>query len=212
VNVVKDPGDGREVEGASGERGAAGARGERSAGASGKRGAGGEPGAGGTRATAAARDDAAVTRFVERFAANLEQSGVPRMPARVFVALLATDSGSLTAAELADSLHVSPAAISGAVRYLLQVSLIAREREPGSRRDRYRVWDDAWYEAVVRRERLLMLWEESAREGVEALGRGTPAGARMAETVAFFAFLRREMPALLERWRYERAARPAPDR
>jgi predicted transcriptional regulator len=159
---------------------------------------------GGRGGERAARDEAAVARFVERFAANLEQSGVPRMPARVFVALLATDSGSLTAAELAERLQVSPAAVSGAVRYLTQVSLIARERDPGSRRDRYRVWDDAWYEATIRRERLLMLWEESAREGVEALGPDTGAGARMAETVAFLQFLQREMPALLQRWRDER--------
>jgi predicted transcriptional regulator len=167
--------------------------------------------AGGTRAAAgggepphSARDEAAVARFVERFAANLEQSGVPRMPARVFVALLATDSGSLTAAELAERLHASPAAISGAVRYLTQVGLIGREREPGSRRDRYRVWDDAWYEAIVRRERLLQLWEESAREGVDALGADTGAGKRMAETVAFFEFLQFEMPRLLQRWRAQR--------
>jgi predicted transcriptional regulator len=152
------------------------------------------------------RDDAAVARFVERFAANLEESGFPRMPARVFVALLATDSGSLTAAELAERLQASPAAISGAVRYLAQLSLIGREREPGSRRDRYRVYDDAWYEASVRRERLLTRWEETVREGVDVLGAGSAAGARMAETLAFFEFLRREMPAVLERWRQERDA------
>ena len=135
------------------------------------------------------RDDEAVARFVERFAITLEESGVPRMPARVFVTLLATDSGALTAAELAER---------------LQVDLITRERDPGSRRDRYRVFDDAWYEATVRRERLLLRWEDSAREGVAALGRDTPAGARMVETVAFFEFLRREMAALQERWRQER--------
>ena len=39
--------------------------------------------------------------FVERFASVLTESGFPRMPARVFAALLATDSGRLTAAELA---------------------------------------------------------------------------------------------------------------
>jgi DNA-binding transcriptional ArsR family regulator len=154
------------------------------------------------------RDEAAVARFVERFAAILEESGVPRMPARVFVALLSTDSGSLTAAQLAERLQASPAAISGAVRYLTQVSLIGREREPGSRRDRYRVWDDAWYEATLRREHLLARWEESAREGIDVLGAGTPAGERMAESRAFFAFLRREMPALLERWRQERGDAP----
>ena len=150
------------------------------------------------------RDDQAVTRFVERFATTLEESGVPRMPARVFVTLLATEAGALTAAELAERLQVSPAAMSGAVRYLFLVDLITRERDPGSRRDRYRVFDDAWYEATVRRERLLMRWEDSAREGAAALGPDTPAGARMVETVAFFQFLRREMAALQERWRQER--------
>jgi DNA-binding transcriptional regulator GbsR (MarR family) len=158
--------------------------------------------------SAARNRDAAVARFVERFAAILQDSGVPPMPARVFVALLSTDSGSLTAAQLAERLQASPAAISGAVRYLVQVSLIGREREPGSRRDRYRVWDDAWYEATLRREHLLARWEESAREGIEVLGAGTAAGQRMAESQAFFAFLRREMPALLERWREERDAKP----
>ena len=42
-------------------------------------------------------DQDAVARFVERFAGGLADAGMPRMPARVFVALLATDSGRLTA-------------------------------------------------------------------------------------------------------------------
>jgi predicted transcriptional regulator len=153
-------------------------------------------------------NDDTIAQFVERFAAILELSGVPRMPARVFVALLATDSGTLTAAELAEQLQASPAAISGAVRYLVQVSLISRERDPGSRRDRYRVYEDTWYEATLRREHLLARWEESASEGVDVLGADTPAGRRMAESRAFFAFLRREMPVLLERWRQERGDAP----
>jgi predicted transcriptional regulator len=161
----------------------------------------------GGRARSGARDPSAVARFVDRFAATLEAAGFPRMPARVFAALLATDSGALTAAELAGLLQASPAAISGAVRYLVPLGLIARERDPGSRRDRYRVYDDAWYEATLRREQLLMRWEEAAREGVEVLGADTPAGARMAESRTFFEFLRREMPQLLERWRAERRSR-----
>jgi len=155
-----------------------------------------------------AKDDA-VASFVERFASTLIDAGVPRMPAFVFVTLLTTDSGRLTAAELAERLQVSPAAISGAVRYLAQVGLLSREREPGSRRDRYRVHDDAWYESTLRREQLLSRWESTAREGVDALGPDTPAGARLAESVAFFEFLRREVPAILERWREERDVRRA---
>jgi DNA-binding transcriptional regulator GbsR (MarR family) len=150
------------------------------------------------------RDPAAVNKFIETFASAFVDAGVPRMPSRAFAAILASDAGRLTAAELAEQLQASPAAISGAVRYLIQVSLIARERDPGSRRDVYAVGDDGWYEAIVRRERLLDLWARAVRDGVAALGPDTPAGARLAETLAFFEFLQAEMPALLERWRARR--------
>jgi DNA-binding transcriptional regulator GbsR (MarR family) len=147
------------------------------------------------------RDQRAVAGFIERFAMALTEAGFPRMPARVFAGLLATDSGRLTAAGLASLLQVSPAAVSGAVRYLAQVNLASREREPGSRSDYYRVHDDVWYEAVARRDQVLARWERSLREGIEVLGADTPAGARMAETLAFFEFLQKELPALLRRWR-----------
>ena len=93
--------------------------------------------------------------FIERFASVLTESGFPRMPARVFAALLATDSGRLTAAELAGLLHVSAAAISGAVSYLVQVNLASREAEPGSRREHYRVHSGTWYEAIARKDQVL---------------------------------------------------------
>jgi DNA-binding transcriptional regulator GbsR (MarR family) len=145
-----------------------------------------------------------VARFVERFGSVMEEGGVPRMPARVFSALLATDSGRLTAAELAEQLQISPAAVSGAVRYLIGVNLLSREREPGSRRDVYRLHNDVWYEAIVNREPLLSRWQRAIEDGVEAVGAASPAGVRLTETAEFFAFLRAEMPALLERWRAQR--------
>src|SRR5882757_167509 len=85
-----------------------------------------------------------VARFVERFALMMAEAGLPRMPARVFGALLVTDTGKRTAGELAEALQVSPAAISGAVRYLGQVGLVLRARNPGDRRDHYEVFDDLW--------------------------------------------------------------------
>jgi DNA-binding transcriptional regulator GbsR (MarR family) len=147
------------------------------------------------------RNPEAVARFIERFASVMVEGGVPRMPARVFAALLTRDDGRLTSAELAALLRVSPAAVSGAVRYLEQVSLVGREREPGSRRDRYVIQHDLWYEAVLAREPLLARWERALGEGVEALGADTPAGERLEGSVAFFEFLQEEMPALLARWR-----------
>ena len=146
-----------------------------------------------------------VSRFVERFASVLVEGGMPRMPSRVFAMLLATDSGRLTAVELAERLQVSPAAISGAVRYLTQVSLISREREPGSRKDVYRLHDDQWYEAVVRRESLLSRWERAVLDGIDAVGPDTLAGARLRDTADFFQFLAAEMPLVLARWRDQRS-------
>ncbi len=143
----------------------------------------------------------AVSRFVESFASALVEAGVPHMPALVFVTLLATDSGGLTAEELATQLQVSRAAISGAVKYLDQVGLTSRERQPGSRRYRYVLRDPTWYTVVARRERILERWIDTTRAGVEALGASTPAGRRLAESLAFFEFLSEEMPALLARWR-----------
>lgn len=151
-----------------------------------------------------ARTREAISQFVERFAAQLVEAGMARMPARVFACLLASDSGVLTSAELGERLQISPAAVSGAIRYLAQVDMVSREREPGSRRDRYRVHSDQWYEALARRENVLTRWEGTLRDGVESLGATTPAGRRLNETVVFFEFLQKELPVLLERWRDHR--------
>ncbi|MYT69965.1 MULTISPECIES: MarR family transcriptional regulator [unclassified Streptomyces] len=143
-------------------------------------------------------------RFVERFAAQLVEAGMTRMPARIFAALLASDSGALTSAELGERLRVSPAAVSGAVRYLTQQHMVTREREPGTRRDLFRVHDNQWYEALTNRDNVLKRWEDVLREGADAIGAGSPAGRRLAETLAFFEFVQTELAEMMERWREHR--------
>ncbi|MCQ4212705.1 MULTISPECIES: GbsR/MarR family transcriptional regulator [Streptomyces] len=157
--------------------------------------------------TRAADDDAAAvarSRFVERFAGQLVEAGMTRMPARIFAALLASDSGALTSAQLGEQLKVSPAAVSGAVRYLTQQHMVSREREPGTRRDLFRVHDNQWYEALTSRDSVLKHWEDALREGVESLGADTPAGRRVGETLAFFEFVQSELGGMMDRWREHR--------
>jgi DNA-binding transcriptional regulator GbsR (MarR family) len=151
------------------------------------------------------RDEEAVRRFVERFALDLTDSGMARMPARVFAALLANDAGRLTAAELAELLGVSPAAISGAVRYLSQIGMVSRGREPGERRDHYQVSSDMWYEVLARRDQLLLRWEQDLQDGIKAVGPDTPAGVRLEENRRYFEFLRHEAPKVMARWQELRA-------
>jgi DNA-binding transcriptional regulator GbsR (MarR family) len=152
----------------------------------------------------------AAAEFVEQFALLLDEAGMPRMPARVFAAILADDAGRLTARELAERLSVSPAAVSGAVRYLVQAGMVSRGREPGGRLDHYRLHDDLWYETYAHRGEMLRRWEQAMAEGAEALGPDSPAGRRLEETREFFAFLREELPALMERWRARQPTRRAP--
>lgn len=139
--------------------------------------------------------------FVERFAAAMVTAGMPRMASRVFALLLSRDDGSATSAELGEALAASPAAVSGAVRYLIQVRLITRSHRPGDRRDVYRLYGDHWYEIIVSRESDLIAWAELSHDGVDVAGADTPAGRRLDETARFFEFLSSQMSQLLELWR-----------
>lgn len=152
----------------------------------------------------ATRDAEAVSRFVERFASEMTEAGMQRMASRVFAALLADDDASMTSAELALALQISPAAVSGAINYLTQVSMVGREREPGSRRDRYRLHNEIWYTTFASRDRVLTRWEQTLRDGARTLGEHTPAGARIAETAAFFEFMQSELGAMMDRWEEHR--------
>ncbi|MFG1639282.1 GbsR/MarR family transcriptional regulator [Amycolatopsis sp. NPDC049252] len=153
------------------------------------------------------RDEDAVRRYVESLALVLSQIGMQRMSARVFAALMTTDEGRLTAADLASQLSVSPAAVSGAVRFLEQVGLVAKEREPGERRDHYRLFDDLWYATFLKRDRMIIMWRDAAENGIEALGEGSPAGERLAEMRDFLSFMLEELNGMYERWHKFRDAK-----
>jgi len=139
-------------------------------------------------------------QFIERFASVLVAAGFPAMPARVFVAFHVTDAERLTAADIARMLQISPAAVSGAVRYLTGVGLVHKERVPGSRRDYYRMPPDVWHEVMRMQSQVLARWAGLLKEGTGLVGADTPAGARMSAHTAFFEFLTPEIAGMLDRW------------
>jgi hypothetical protein len=154
-----------------------------------------------------ARKDASqpqLPAFVEEFALMLADLGFPRMPARVFSLVLTSPEESLTARELADRLRVSPAAISGAVRYLGTLNLVRRTRLTGERVDRFGLGDEVWapvFEAELGAYRPLMMACVHALESGELVGRGAE---RVEETREFLEFMSVEMERLLVRWRERR--------
>jgi DNA-binding transcriptional regulator GbsR (MarR family) len=144
--------------------------------------------------------------YIERFAAVLVAAGFPPMPARIFVALLVTDSGRLSAAELAGMLQISPAAVSGAVRYLIQLGLVHKERVPGSRRDYYRMPGNMWDDMLRMRDQVMSRWTTLVREGIDLVGPDTQAGERLAEQASFLEFASKELGEILDRWERYRAS------
>lgn len=134
------------------------------------------------------RDAEAVREYEETFTNVMIASGMPAMMARVMACLTLTDSGSLTASELAQRLQVSPASVSKAITYLDGQGMVRREQGE-RRRERYVVDDDVWYRSMIASARAIAQVVEIARQGVGVLGTGTPAAARLENVARFLDFV-----------------------
>lgn len=139
-------------------------------------------------------------RFIERMGGALTDAGLARLPSRVFSALVVDDDGRMTSAELAERLQVSPAAISGAVKFLAQINFLHRERERGSRRDVYVVDDDAWHQAIMRRDQTYRPMLNALDDALAGLDAGTPSHHRLALMREFLDFVNEEMVGIADRW------------
>lgn len=159
------------------------------------------------------RDADAVRDYQETLTTVFMTSGVPKMMARVLGCLYTTDTGSLTASELAHQLHVSPASISKAITFLENLDLVRRERDE-RRRERYVVDDDLWYQAMIRSARSNDQFIETARQGIAILGHATPAATRLENAARFLDFVSEGLIRAAEQGRevlYTRTATTPPD-
>jgi hypothetical protein len=137
-------------------------------------------------------------------AAELAREGFPRVPAQILMRLMVEPSGRLTAAGLAAALGLSPAAVSGGVRYLDVLQFIRIDTVPGTRRHVYSLTAEPWYVGTLTQDRYAPLRAVIER-GLDDVEAG-PARDRVTEMADFFRFLQTEMPRLHARWRAERAA------
>ena len=137
----------------------------------------------------------------EELALVLSNHGLQRMTARVLSTLLFTEQPTMTMGELGDRLQASAGAISGAVKMLTSVGLVERVPAPASRRDHYRVRDDAWAVLYTSQNEVIGAMQAAADAGIAATGQDSLARQRLTEMRDFYNFLLGEIPALLERWR-----------
>ncbi|MFG3437141.1 GbsR/MarR family transcriptional regulator [Nonomuraea sp. NPDC047897] len=141
----------------------------------------------------------------EQLALTLAEGGLQRMAARTLAVFLFTDQDSVTAGEIAERLEASAGAVSGAVKSLLSVGLIERLPAPGSRREHYRLHDDAWARLFTSQNAIFQAVLQAARTGIETTAEHDPAHRRLAQLRDFYEFLLGEIPALLERWHQKRS-------
>jgi DNA-binding transcriptional regulator GbsR (MarR family) len=139
----------------------------------------------------------------EQLAVVLAGHGLQRMTARVLATLLFSEQPSVTMGELANSLDASAGAISGALKMLTSVGLAERVAAPGSRRDHFRLRDNAWAILFTGQNETLAAMQAAADAGLTVLDRDSPAFHRLAQMRDFYRFLTSEIPALLDRWHQE---------
>jgi len=136
----------------------------------------------------------------EHLALTLTSGGLQRMAARVLALLLFTEAATVTMGEVAEQLGVSVAAVSGAIKTLATVGLVERVPAPGSRREHYRLPDDAWSVLFSTQNRFVRTMQQAATRGLAEAAPGGPAHRRLTAMRDFYTFLLSELPELTERW------------
>ncbi|MFN8183776.1 MAG: helix-turn-helix domain-containing protein [Candidatus Nanopelagicales bacterium] len=151
--------------------------------------------------------DEEARRYADQLAALLDVAGFPRMPARTLMVLLTSPTGELTATQISDVLNVSPAAVSGAIRYLQSVQVVRVGSLPGTRRRLYSLAPH-WYTVTLTRLSMYSDLSEFTRRRPPSLALNTPAGRRVQEMADFYAFLNRKFPTLLQEWTEQLRSNP----
>ena len=136
----------------------------------------------------------------ERLALVLTSHGLQRMTARVLATLLFSEQPTLTMGELADRLQASAGGVSTAVRMLTSVGLVERVPVPASRREHYRLRDDAWAMQYTNQNEVTVAVLAAAEAGIAVTDDGL-ARKRLEQMRDFYSFLLAEIPELLARWR-----------
>jgi DNA-binding transcriptional regulator GbsR (MarR family) len=139
----------------------------------------------------------------EQLALVLSSHGMQKMPARVLATLLFSDQPSVTMAELAATLQASAGSISGSLKMLTSVGLAERVPAPASRREHFRLRDDAWAILFTSQNETIAAMQAAADTGIAATDHTSPAHHRLAQMRDVYTFLMAELPAVLDRWRQQ---------
>lgn len=143
--------------------------------------------------------------LVEQMSQMLAEAGLARIAGRVWAWLLICEPPQQTASDLAEQLHASRGAISGAVRTLATAGLIRRTSRPGDRREYFHVPAGSIIAVLNARLPVTTAWRRLAERGLDVLKDRPPASrARLQEVHDVYAFMEQELPSMLDRFLAQR--------
>lgn len=143
--------------------------------------------------------------FVEQLGQHLSARGMQRMAGRAWSWLLICDPPEQTAEQLAEALHASRGAISGAMRVLTSAGFVHRGRRRGDRREFFSAPPGAIRRLVANGGTVMAQGREIADEGLALLADRPPEDrARLLEFRDLYAYYEREWPILVARYRADR--------
>ncbi|MCB9742741.1 MAG: MarR family transcriptional regulator [Alphaproteobacteria bacterium] len=143
-----------------------------------------------------------IATWVEDVALFWEAQGLPRIAGRILGWLMICEPPHRTPAQLAEELGASKSSISTMTRLLEASGTIERVAVPGERASYFALTPEGLERKFTVRVAAMTGFVALADAGL-ALAPG--ATARLEVVRAMYAFIEREMPALLERWQAERA-------
>jgi DNA-binding transcriptional regulator GbsR (MarR family) len=151
----------------------------------------------------------------ETFVADMGQflgaSGMTPMAGRMWGWLLICDPPEQTADELATQLHASRGAISGTARMLQTAGLIRRTTRRGDRREYFSVPPGTFDALIIGAGKSFRRFVQLTGQGLELLRHRPPAAReRLREVHDAYAFLDREFPALIQRFKDHQISDDAP--
>jgi DNA-binding transcriptional regulator GbsR (MarR family) len=146
------------------------------------------------------------SRFVEEMGQVLASYGMTPMAGRMWGWLMICEPPEQTAAEIAEALHASRGAISGTARLLANAGLIRRSTRRGDRREYFSAPPETFEMFLQNAGRIYRQFREMAERGLEAIADRPPESrARLQEFRDVFAFVEREVPAVVDRFLRDRA-------
>ncbi len=139
--------------------------------------------------------------FVEDFALTFERLGLVRMTGRVMGWLLVADPPEQTFAEITAVLQASKGSISTALKFLTTARWVDKVSKPGDRRDYYTIRPGVMPDLIKQQAAQYSLFTQTLARGFDLFDDPeSPKTERLRDMYDFFAWMEKELPALMERW------------